>query len=74
VALSPPPRWTSAVPCRKSLAKEKGAEVTDAMMEEFKTLVHGSSDAARQRDPARSGMGVALLQAPRQERRSSAGV
>ena len=36
---SPPRPWTSVAHCRKSLAKEKGSAVTDAMMEEFKTLV-----------------------------------
>ena len=57
---------------QKSLAKEKGAEITDAMMEEFKIAGHRSSHPARQRHPARPRVGTARLQAPRQERRPAA--
>ena len=55
---------------QKALAKEKGGDVSDAMMEEFKSLVDGSADAARERDPARSGVGPARVEAPREERRA----
>ena len=57
---------------QKSLAKEKGGEVTDAMMEEFKIAGHRSSHPACPRHPARSRVGTARLQAPRQERRPAA--
>ena len=35
----PPPRWINAGRFRRRSAKEKGGDVTDAMMEEFKSLV-----------------------------------
>ena len=57
---------------QKSLAKEKGGDVSDAMMEEFKILVTEVSHAACQRHPARPRVGTARLQAPRQERRPAA--
>ena len=59
---------------QKSLGKEKGGEVSDAMMEEFKSLVTEAAHPACQRHPARSGVGAAGLQAPRQERRTAAGL
>ena len=48
---------------QKALAKEKGGDVSDAMMEEFKIARHRSADAARERDPARSGVGPAGVEA-----------
>ena len=57
---------------QKSLAKEKGGEVTDAMMEEFKIAGHRSSHPACHRHPARPRVGTARLQAPRQECRPAA--
>ena len=59
---------------QKSLAKEKGADVSDAMMEEFKIAGHGGAHAARQRHPARSGVGAAGVQAARQECGAAAGL
>ena len=44
---------------QKSLAKESGAEVGDAMMEEFKSLVTEVLTPARERDPARPRVGPA---------------
>ena len=66
--------WTSAASLQKSLAKEKGGEVSDAMMEEFKSLVtevltpHASAIVL---DP---GVGTAGFQAPGQECRIAAGL
>ena len=57
---------------QKSLAKEKGAEISDAMMEEFKISSQRGSHPARHRHPARPRMGTPRLQAPRQERRPAA--
>jgi tagatose 1,6-diphosphate aldolase len=59
---------------QKSLAKEKGGEVSDAMMEEFKILVsevltpHASAILL---DPE---WGLPGREAPRQERRPAAGL
>ncbi len=44
---------------QKSLGKERGGEISNAMMEEFKILVSEVLTAARERDPPRSGMGSA---------------
>ena len=52
---------------QKSLAKEKGGEVNDQMMEEFKSLVTEVLDAACLGHPARSRVGIARLEASRQE-------
>ena len=59
---------------QKSLAKERGGDVGDREMEEFKAHRHGSADAARQRDPARPRVGAAREQATREERRPAAGL
>ena len=59
---------------QKSLAKEKGGDVSDAMMEEFKSLVTEVLTPARQRHPARSGVGAAGFQAARQECGAAAGL
>ena len=55
---------------QKSLAKEKGGEITDAMMEEFKTLVTEVLTPHATAILSRSGVGIAGLEAPRQECRT----
>ena len=59
---------------QKALAKEKGGEITDAMLEEFKTIVDRSPHQACQRHPAGSGMGPAGFQATCQRFRTVAGL
>ena len=59
---------------KKALAKEKGGDITDRDMEEFKTAGRGGADAACQRHPARSRVGAARLQAPQSQCRPAAGV
>ncbi len=54
--------------------KKKAAKSRTPMMEEFKSLVTEILTPARQRNPARSGMGPARLEAPRQECRPFAGL
>ena len=52
---------------QKSLQKEKGSEISDAMMEEFKSLVTEVLTPACQRHPSGSGVGTACFEAARQE-------
>ncbi len=59
---------------QKSLAKEKGSAVSDSMMEEFKIAGNRSAHASCQRHPARSRVGPARLQAPREKCRPAAGL
>ncbi len=55
---------------KKALAKEKGSDVGDREMEEFKIARHRGADEARERDPARPGMGTAGRQTAREGRRA----
>jgi len=57
---------------QKSLAKEKGGDVTDAMMEEFKTLVTEVLTPHATGYPARSRVGTACVQASGQKCRTAA--